>query len=220
MKKYSLIRWCCFLLCTVMIFCMVPAFSKRAAAADRLERPVISVSNEPISGKIVLTWTCNPLASSYKVYRSNTKDGTYTQIATIARCQGSYMDSTAVAGKYYYYKLQACSTDTKLSSRLSAPKGRTCDLPKVQNVTASSTKKGTVTLTWSKAEGATGYIIYRSRDPQSGFTRVKTIRDPNATSWTNTNRVSGRTLYYYVKAVNGNINARSAKSETAVVKVK
>ena len=40
-------------------------------------------------------------------------------------------------------------------------------------------------LTWSKEPGVSGYVIYRATGDSKSFTKVKTINDNNAVSWTN-----------------------------------
>ena len=44
---------------------------------------------------------------SIKIYRSASRNGTYTQIATVPAEKGTYVDSGLTSGKTYYYKLQA-----------------------------------------------------------------------------------------------------------------
>lgn len=54
----------------------------------------------------VLTLGGNP-GESIKIYRSTSRNGTYTQIATVPAEKGTYVDSGLTSGKTYYYKLQA-----------------------------------------------------------------------------------------------------------------
>ena len=52
-------------------------------------------------------------------------------------------------------------------------------------------------LTWDTVAGATGYSIYRSTSPDSGFTYLKGV---TGTSYTNTGLTTGKTYYYQIKA--------------------
>ena len=52
-----------------------------------------------------LTWTKGKGASGYYVYRSATRNGTYTKIATVKT--NTYTNTGLELGKYYYYKVMA-----------------------------------------------------------------------------------------------------------------
>lgn len=53
----------------------------------------------------VLSWTGVESAQKYMVYRSTTKNGTYTKLTTTGKT--SYTDTSAKKGKKYYYKVAA-----------------------------------------------------------------------------------------------------------------
>ena len=60
--------------------------------------------------------------------------------------------------------------------------------------------KGSIKLTWKKANKAQGYIIYRSTNSKSGFKKIKTINKASTLKYTDTNLKSGKTYYYRIKA--------------------
>lgn len=70
----------------------------------------------------------------------------------------------------------------------------------VENFTAQTASYKTIKLSWDKVDGADGYIIYRSTSKDSGFKRLKTIKDPSITSVINKQDVKMGVRYYY-KAV-------------------
>ncbi|MBR2328885.1 MAG: hypothetical protein IKA58_03260, partial [Clostridia bacterium] len=71
----------------------------------RLARPVISVSTDAASGKPKISWKALSGVGYYYVFRSTTLNGTYTHIKETTST--SFIDTTAVAGKTYYYQVRA-----------------------------------------------------------------------------------------------------------------
>lgn len=60
------------------------------------------------SGKAKLTWSKGSLISGYQVYRSTSKDGTYTKIKSISGASNkTFTDKTVKEGKTYYYKVRS-----------------------------------------------------------------------------------------------------------------
>ena len=57
------------------------------------------------SGHPKLSWAKVEGAKKYEVYRATSKSGTYTKISTTTKL--SYTNTTAKAGKTYYYKVKA-----------------------------------------------------------------------------------------------------------------
>ena len=59
------------------------------------------------SGKPYIKWNAVANASQYKVYRSTSKNGTYTLLGTTTAT--NYTDNKAGSGYTYYYKVRAIS---------------------------------------------------------------------------------------------------------------
>ena len=68
-------------------------------------RPNVKISLN--NGDPRLTWDKVDGASSYTIYRATTSNGTYTEMYTTK--YASYTNTSAVAGKTYYYKVVANS---------------------------------------------------------------------------------------------------------------
>ena len=85
------------------------------------------------------------------------------------------------------------------------------------NVNAVSSNYNSIILTWTADAGATGYSIYRSTSPDSGFTYIKGV---TGTSYTNTGLTTGTIYYYQIKAYVkiGTNKIMSPVSETVSVK--
>ena len=76
---------------------------------------------------------------------------------------------------------------------------RTAEITQKPVFTTSSTVNS-VTLTWSKIAGVTGYKIYRKAPGETSYTPLKAIYDPDAVSYTDTGLISGETYRYLMHA--------------------
>ncbi|MDI9832196.1 PA14 domain-containing protein [Streptomyces sp. KAU_LT] len=70
-------------------------------------------------------WKAAAEATSYRVYRSASADGTYTRVGTTA--QVSYVDTTAVEGTTYHYRVTSLDAAGNESARSSSVSGRRRD---------------------------------------------------------------------------------------------
>ena len=73
-------------------------------------------------------------------------------------------------------------------------------------------------LSWNKVSGATGYLVYYSKD-NSAFTKLKTIASQSTISYTVGNLVSGKS-YYFALVAYTDVNGKITKSvRTPSIKV-
>ena len=115
------------------------------------------------------------------------------------------MDSKAVNGKTYYYKVRAYSTATPSEKNVKAITiyGNYSSVYSVKaslpapKVSFSSTVKGAVTLSWNGVGGATNYEVYRAKSPKGAYSKLATT---SKTKYTNTKLTSKKTYYYKVRA--------------------
>lgn len=61
------------------------------------------------SGKIQLTWTAYPGATSYNVYRSTISGGPYAKIANTTSTYSTYLDGSVINGTTYHYVVRAAA---------------------------------------------------------------------------------------------------------------
>lgn len=73
---------------------------------------------------VVIKWTIPSTTSTYYIYRSTSKDGTYKKLGTISSSKGKYTDKKIKKGKKYYYKIRAIKTmgSSKAYSKYSSKK--------------------------------------------------------------------------------------------------
>ncbi len=70
--------------------------------------PVVKIGNSASSGKPMLTWNAVSGATSYKVYRATSQNGTYSLLGTVTAT--AYTNTGAKAGTTYYYKVKAVNS--------------------------------------------------------------------------------------------------------------
>lgn len=180
-----------------------------------LKQPVISsITNASSSGKIKLKWSKVDNAVGYKVYRATSKSGKYTLMKTVTGT--SYINTTAKAGKYYYYRIRAISSSSSANSAYSKVVSRTCDLQR-PDVQISLSDKGFPKLTWDAIEGAVKYEVYRSTSSDGKYKLMKTT---SQTVYTNTSVSLDCKYYYKVKAISSKSTANSAYSVVDSVKTR
>ena len=169
--------------------------------------PTVKIANIASSGKIKLTWEKVEGAAKYKVYRATSKTGTYSLLKTTTGT--SLSNTSAVAGKQYYYYVVAVS-ESGLESPKSSIVTRVCDLPRPVLKATNVASTGKIKLTWDKIDGAKSYKVYRSTSKTTGYTLLKTT---TGTALTNTRVEVGARYYYKVYALHeSNSSANSAYS--------
>ena len=170
-------------------------YSTTVAATCHCARPVVKPDYLISTGKPYIKWTAVAGASQYEVYRSGSKDGTYTLLGTTTAT--NYTDNKANAGYTYYYKVKAVSkVSSGANSYYSVVIGATCHCarPSVKITTSN----GSPRLTWNAVAGANKYEVYRATSKNGSYTKMFTTSN---LSYTNTSAKAGTTYYYKVKAV-------------------
>ena len=172
---------------------IVSGKAKAAAPAA----PSVTAGNSS-TGKPRLTWKAVSGAVSYRIYRSESRGTGYSLLGTTSST--SYVNTGAVAGKTYYYRVKAVNRDGMASGYSNIVSGKAkAAAPAAPSVTAGNSSTGKPRLTWKAVSGAVSYRIYRSESRGTGYSLLGTT---SSTSYVNTGAVAGKTYYYRVKAVN------------------
>ncbi len=150
--------------------------------------------------KVQVTWTASPEATSYTIYRATLRWGAKTALGTTSNT--TYDDTTALAGKIYYYYIKATNAsgtsdfsgyDTGYLSdgKPSAP----------TNVQASDgTYMDKVQVTWTASSGATSYTVYRGSYSYTFF--ASPLGSTSETFYDDVTATPNKIYYYWVKASN------------------
>ena len=155
--------------------------------------PVVKIGNSAASGKPMLTWNTVSGATSYKVYRATSQNGTYSLLGTVTAT--SYTNTGAKAGTTYYYKVKAVNSAGE-SAYSNVVSGRAT----VTTLTMGhSSTSGKPQLTWKAVSGATSYKVYRATTKNGAYSVINTTK---ARTYTNTGAALGTTYYYKVEALN------------------
>ncbi|NLB61356.1 MAG: leucine-rich repeat protein [Clostridiales bacterium] len=176
-----------------------------------LERPVISLINDAETGKIQISWNEISGARSYWVYRSDTKNGTYSSVGYTFTT--SFLDTSGVAGETYYYKVIATHEKSAARSALSTSKYRTVDLS--SPVITVELQNNKPYISWEQIDGAIRYDIYRA--PAGGYYEL--YASTTDCYYTDNNADSGTTYFYRLKAIHTKSAANSAYGKAVCISV-
>ena len=163
------------------------------AVTPKPSAPVVKIGNSAASGKPQLTWNAVSGATSYKVYRATSQNGTYSLLGTVTAT--SYTNTGAKAGTTYYYKVKAVNSAGE-SAYSNIVSGRATVTTLTMGHSASS---GKPQLTWKAVSGAASYKVYRATSKNGAYSVINTTK---ALTYTNVGAALGTTYYYKVEALN------------------
>lgn len=174
------------------------AGQERIASGIAVTKPVAGVklkNQTPTANKI--TWSKSAGAESYKIYRSDKKNGEYTAVGTTKKL--TYTDKKVQTGKKYYYKV--CGVIKGYEGEFSNPSAIVAKPPAVTNLKVAGSGSGKAKLTWDKVKGADSYRIYVSTEKKTGYRLSKTVKTTSCV----VSLASNSTTYYKVFAVTDNV---------------
>ena len=164
----------------------------RAASTGTLSAPTVTGSTDS-QGRPTLKWNAVSGAAKYEIYRSYSRDGSYSKYSTqtsTAYTNSSYLTS----GTTYYYKVRALDANGN-AGPYSAVVSVTCRLKlSAPTVTGGNDSQGRPTLKWNAVTGAAKYEVYRSTSRSGTYTKYST---QTSTSYTNSSYLTSGTTYYY-----------------------
>ena len=164
----------------------------RAASTGTLSAPTVTGGNDA-QGRPTLKWKAVTGAAKYEIYRSYSRDGSYSKYSTqtsTAYTNSSYLTS----GTTYYYKVRALDANGN-AGPYSAAVSVTCRLKlSAPSVTGGKDSQGRPTLKWNAVSGAAKYEVYRSASRSGTYTKYST---QTSTSYTNSSYLTSGTTYYY-----------------------
>lgn len=132
-------------------------------------------------------------ASYYKIYRSTSKNGTYSYVGQTSN--PTYTDKGLTANRVYYYKIKALNgaKESQYSKKVKV----SATLGKVSNLKASYTNSN-VKMTWNYLNGASKYKVYRATSKSGVY---EYIGSTSMNAYTDTTVQAGNTYYYKVRGM-------------------
>ena len=121
---------------------------------------------------ITVTWTKTDGASKYYVYRKDTKNTEWQRLAEVSGT--SYTDKTAAHGVRYTYTVKAIAADGKTAGKYDSAGVSTMRAPAAVKLGKAAAGTADITVTWSKADGAVKYNVYR-RTADSSWKKLATV---------------------------------------------
>ena len=180
-----------------------PSHDKTGVSATMpkpVSRPanVTLVSAKAVSGGIQVTWKEAAGAATYKVYRKDATNTSWTGLTTTATGT-SYVDKTAEPGVTYTYTVRGVASDGKTLSPSHDKTGVSAVIApaKVTLIRAEADSAG-ILVTWQKATGAHSYQVYRKTAGTGWKCVAKNIHD---TEWKDIDAAKGTKYIYTVRAV-------------------
>ena len=161
---------------------------------------------------ITVKWNAVSEADGYQIYRK-VNSGKWKVVKNTTGT--SYKDKNVKAGYKYSYTVKAHKkvNGKKVYSGYNK-KGLS---GKLNTVVSLSVKNKTVSISWKKTTGATGYYIYRSGSKNGKFSKIKTITSGKTLKYTDKKVKTGNTYYYKVIPFK-KINSKAVKSASSTIK--
>ena len=196
----------------------VSAQCKVQVAAVPVAKTVVKAAGATYDS-IHVTWSEAPEAAGYEVYSASSKTGNYKK--SFDGKKTSFTDKKLSTGKTRYYKARAYKVvnGTKYFSEYSNVASATPKLKLVSNVKAKASYNK-VKVSYSKAAGASGYVVYRSISKTGAYKRIAVVKGGTVLSYSDKKVKTGRTYSYKVKAYRVVDGKKVYSGASAAVKAK
>ncbi len=170
---------------------------------------IASVTATASAGKITVTWPAAEFAARYAVARQTYGSSTWKSLTSSAT-ETTFVDSTAVDGTRYRYRVRAYNAQGSGGAADSSYVTATAAKPgDISSVTAAASA-GKITVTWPAAEFAARYAVARQTYGSTSWKSLTTTA--TETSFTDSTAVAGTKYRYRVRAYNAQGSGGAADS--------
>jgi fibronectin type 3 domain-containing protein len=174
----------------------------KAADPITLNAPDKVSASDGAGDSITVSWSEIAGASQYKVYRSESIDGTYSMIASRAGSILSYSDTDVTLQKDYYYRVSTVSSTNTEGLKSNADSGYADTKGGITSLSASNgLYDSKIVLSWGvDKKGSYTYKVFRSDSGSAGTYTL--IAEPSSTNYEDTSSlVAGKEYFYKVQGV-------------------
>ena len=161
------------------------------------------------NGRVAISWSPSPRATSYSVRRSSAAGGPYVSIAAPAIPQ--HLDTDVKNGTTCYYVITALNAGGESGPSAEAA-ATPVGAPGAVAAVEAAAGNGQVTLHWPAAENATGYVVKRSLEAEGTFTSIATVP---ACTYVDAGLTNGTTYHYRIHALNAGGGGQDSAVATA-----
>ena len=173
-------------------------------AGYRLAKPPaptgVAASDGTFTNKVLVSWNISAEVTGYEVWRQ--LSGSTASPTRLGSPSDTFFDdTTAVAGKVYYYRVKAKNAAGASVYSVSNTGYRLAKPPAPTGVAASDgTFTNKVLVSWKASSGAAAYEVWRGASNKTNAAGL--LGEAAATSYADTTAVAGTTYYYWVRARN------------------
>ena len=167
--------------------------------------PPAKVENVSVDGqsstKITLSWDSVSGVSGYRILQYNSDSDDYEEVASVGADATNLDVTKLIPASVYQFKVQAYKTiDTQTSFGEASVEIVGVTKPGKVKKVKLTTKSSAVTIKWSKADGVTGYQIYRLNTKTKKYEKIATVKGEGKISYKNKKLKKGSTYSYKVRA--------------------
>lgn len=179
------------------------AFSGEASAVTSLPGTSMQGASSQEYQTVTITWNQGVGATGYELYRSNTSGTNYSLLADITDGNTtSYRDTAVTVGETWFYKVKPYRVENgqKVYGPETGEVSGLVTLGSVSGVNAWASAYNRIELTWNKLSYATGYEIYYSTSPDSGYQFLKRVgKGASKFKWSKAQ--CGTTYYFQIRPI-------------------
>lgn len=167
--------------------------------------PPAKVENVSVDGqsstKITLSWDSVSGVSGYRILQYNSDSDDYEEVASVGADATNLDVTKLIPASVYQFKVQAYKTiDTQTSFGEASDEIVGVTKPGKVKKVKLTTKSSAVTIKWRKADGVTGYQIYRLNTKTKKYEKIATVKGEEKISYKNKKLKKGSTYSYKVRA--------------------
>lgn len=186
--------------------------------ATKCEAPTNVKASANTAASVKLSWKKVTGASGYQIYAYDKSAGKYKQLAVVkGNSKTSYTVKNLKAATTLQYKVRCYQTleDKEYYSSYSDIVYTATKPKKISSLTYKSTKNS-VTLSWKKSSGASGYIVYLYNTKTKKYTKISTVKTNKYTQ----KKLSRNASYQYKIVAYKKYKNVEYKASGAVIKTK